>query len=181
MLTSTHCWRCGWLCVALLALVMACSALSGTQDRADDAAAAQQFLYHDVPGYAEMDTLDALFAIDQFLAAANLLSGNFVMAGLIERIGTLGQCYERAGALAARTYTHLSAGKFGLLIVLNQDRVIGNFLSCVTRGPAIAQASSHCLRSGTFQARDDRYFYLYAGTHADFCTALAGHFTALSN
>ena len=170
----------GRACFVLLWLLVACTTTPGTQDSATDAAAAQQYLYHDIPGYSELDTLDALFAIDQFLAAANLLSGNFVMAGLLERVGTLGQCYERAGALAARTYTVLAEGKYGLMIVVNQDRVIRNFLSCVTRGPALAQAAGNCLRAGSFSANDDNYFYLYAGTHADLCDTLAGHFAALS-
>ena len=176
-------WRARCLiCTLLILLAMACTPNAGTQDSATDAAAAQQYLYHDIPGYSEMDTLDALFAIDQFLAAANLLSGNFVMAGLFERVGTLGQCYERAGALAARTYTILTAGKYGLLIVVNQDRVIRNFLSCVTRGPAIAQgAGSHCLKVGSFSANEDNYLYVYAGTHADLCDTLAEHFAALSS
>ena len=175
-------WRAHWLaCILPLVLALACMPADGTRDSKEDAAAAQQYLYHDIPGYSELDTLDALFAIDQFIAAANLISGNFLMAGLIERVGTLGMCYQEAGALAARTYSVVSEGKYGLLLVVNQDRVIRNFLSCVTRGPAIAQVGGgNCLKIGSFRANEDNYLYVYAGTHADLCDTLAEHFAALS-
>lgn len=164
-----------------ISLTMACSALRGPNHSQQDAAAAQRYLYHDIPGYSELDTLDAVFAIDQFVAGASLLSGNFLMAGLIERVGALGQCYRDAGALAARAYTHIAAGKYGLLLVVNQDRVMSNFLRCATRGPVIAQgATEHCLEVGGFRANDDQYLYIYAGTHSDFCAALGAHFAALS-
>ncbi|MBE0689493.1 MAG: hypothetical protein IH587_05155, partial [Anaerolineae bacterium] len=88
-------------------------------------------------------------------------------------------CYEGVGAVAARIYTesNLSGAlqgevpKVGALAIINQDRLVNNFLQCAV-APGFSQqaALEPCLGSGTFSRDGETLHYVYAATNPDLCS-----------
>ena len=162
-------------------------AVPTTGDTNADAAAAQQFLPV-VAGYTSINADSLVDALSTIAGGGSLLSGNFVAAGLITQIDGMIQCYQNVGAVAAQLYVPQNtvdvAGQvaqgivpsMGVVAIVNQDRLVNNFLSCALTGGAqafSAQAAEPqpCAGSGTFMAGGQTLHYLYAATQPDLCAS----------
>ncbi|MFN8379173.1 MAG: hypothetical protein U0452_10930 [Anaerolineae bacterium] len=158
-----------------------------TGDTAADASAAQQFLPN-VPGYNATDADSIVDALSTVAGGGSLLTGNLAAAGLVTQIDGMIQCYQNVGAAAARIYLpqnavdvagQLAAGSIpsvGVVAIINQDRLVNNFLSCALGGAlqafsAQAAQPQPCAASGTFTADGQTLHYLYAATTPDLCSA----------
>ncbi len=183
------------LLIAVL-LAAACSqigvpggvAVPTTGNTSSDASAAQQFVT-DIPGYVSVDANSITDALSTISGGTSVLTGNLVTAAMVAQIDGMISCYQDVGAVAAKIYaqpdlTKLAAGQvpsLGVLAVINQDRLVNNFLPCALgsnqRGLS-AQAESAaqpCSNSGTFTVNGETLWYLYAATQRDLCTAIAQH------
>ncbi len=163
-------------------------AVPTTGDTASDASAAQQFVT-DIPGYVSINANSVTDALSTISGGASVLSGNPVAAAMIAQIDGMIACYQDVGAVAAKIYaepdlTKVVAGRVpsvGALAVINQDRLVNNFLPCALGSPRglSAQAESltaqPCSSSGTFTVNGETLWYLYAATQQDLCTAIAQH------
>ena len=181
------------LLVAVL-LIAACSrlgipggaAVPTTGDTANDAASAQQFV-PDLPGYLSTNATTISSAISTITGGASILSGNPLGAAMIAQIDGMIACYQNVGAVAAKVYAQpdiatLAQGQIptvGALAVINQDRLVNNFLPCAlgaNRGmSAQAQTPQPCASSGSFQVNGETLWYVYAATNQDLCSAIAQH------
>lgn len=186
--------RLGLAAAALLAALAACNlgeSVAGiaptTGDTAADPSAAQQFLPV-VAGYNAMDADSIVDAITMLAGGGSVATGNFPALALVTQIDSMIQCYQSVGAAAARIYVPVSAvdiagqitqgmiPNLGVVAIINQDRLVNNFLSCAIGGGAqafSAQAAQPqpCAGSGTFTANGQTLHYLYAATTPDLCTA----------
>jgi hypothetical protein len=182
--------------VALLAaiLIASCSrlgipggaAVPTTGNTANDPAAAQQFV-PDLPGYLSTNATSISSAISTIGGGASILSGNPIGAALIAQIDGMIACYQNVGAVAAKIYAQpdiatLAQGQIptvGALAVINQDRLVNNFLPCAlgsNRGfSAQADTPQPCSSSGSFQVNGETLWYVYAATNQELCTAIAQH------
>jgi hypothetical protein len=155
-----------------------------TGDTAADPSAAQQFLPA-VAGYNAMDADSIVDAISALAGGGSLLTGNFPAMALITQIDGMIQCYQNVGAAAARIYVpvnaldipgQIAAGavpSMGVVAIINQDRLVNNFLSCALGGgiQAFSAQPQPCAGSGTFTANGQTLHYLYAATNPELCTA----------
>lgn len=181
------------LLVAVL-LIAGCSrlgipggaAVPTTGNTANDAAAAQQFV-PDLPGYLSTDATSISSAVSTITGGASILSGNPLGAAMIAQIDGMIACYQNVGAVAAKVYAQpdiatLAQGQIptvGALAVINQDRLVNNFLPCAlgaNRGmSAQAETAQPCASSGSFQVNGETLWYVYAATNQDLCSAIAQH------
>lgn len=172
----------------LLIILSGCEALGSlsgavptTGDTAADPSAAQRFLPNlSNYGYIATDATSISSAIASVGGSASLITGDPVTAALINQIDAMIQCYGRVGAVAARIYTENNIGsvlqgqvpRLGVLAVVNQDRVVNNFLQCALRQNGIsAQAAVEpCGGTGQFSRDGETLHYLYAATSPELCT-----------
>lgn len=182
------------LLVVAVMLIAACSrlgipggaAVPTTGDTASDAAAAQQFV-PDLPGYISTNATSISSAVSTITGGASILTGNPVAAALIAQIDGMIACYQNVGAVAAKIYAEpdiaaVAQGQIptvGALAVINQDRLVNNFLPCAlgsNRGfSAQAETPQPCSSSGSFQVNGETLWYVYAATDQELCTAIAQH------
>ena len=172
---------------ALLIALSACSAagdiLGGavptTGDTAADPSAAQRFLPN-LAGYTATEATNISSAISTVGGGASLITGNPATAALVAQIDSMIQCYSGVGAVAARIYTENNLAaviqgqipKLGVLAVINQDRLVNNFLQCTLGGGISAQAAVQpCGGSGSFTVDGETLHYIYAATDPALCTA----------
>lgn len=179
---------------ALLAALLACNLgdtvaniAPTTGDTAADPSAAQQFLPV-VAGYNAMDADSLVDAVSALAGGGSLLAGNLPAMALIAQIDGMIQCYQNVGAAAARIYVpvnaldiagQITAGSIpnlGVVAIINQDRLVNNFLSCALGGGVQALSAQGaqpqpCAASGTFIANGQTLHYLYAATTPDLCAA----------
>ena len=158
-----------------------------TGNSSSDTAAAQQYV-PDLPGYLSSDATSLTSALSTISGGASLLSGNPITAAMIAQIDGMITCYENVGAVAAKIYTQVDIASVaqgqipsvGALAVINQDRLVNNFLPCALgsgRGFSAQAAAQNqpCAGSGSFTANSNTYWYLYAATRQDLCTTIAQH------
>lgn len=176
-------------------LIAACSrlgipggaAVPTTGNTASDPSAAQQFV-PEIPGYISTNATSISSAVSTITGGASILSGNPVTAALIAQIDGMIACYQNVGAVAAKIYGQpdiatLAQGQIptvGALAVVNQDRLVNNFLPCAlgsaNRGfSAQAETPQPCSGSGSFQVNGETLWYIYAATDQSLCTAIAQH------
>lgn len=176
-------------------LIAACSRLGvpggavvpTTGNTASDAAAAQQYV-PDLPGYLSTGAENLTSAVSTISGGASLISGNPITAAMIAQIDGMIACYQSVGAVAAKIYAQadiagLVQGQvpaLGALAVINQDRLVNNFLPCALGSGNNSFSAQNaqpqpCASSGTFTANGNTYWYLYAATQQDLCTAIAQH------
>lgn len=171
----------------LAALISACSVVGGgnvgtTGDTAADASAAQRFVPTTLPGYAATDARNLTDALAGFAGGAALLSANPVLVGAVAQIDGMIACYSNTGAVAARIYVQnniaaLIGGDIpsaGALAVINQDRVVNNFLPCALGGGAQGLSAQQggiqpCSSSGQFVVDGETLLYVYAATDPQLC------------
>jgi hypothetical protein len=174
----------------MVGLAAACSQISPaanivptTGDTAADPSAAQRFLPN-LPGYAAFDTANITSAITAAGGSGALITGNPVLAAAIAQIDGMISCYRSVGAVAARVYaenniTGVFQGqipKVGALAIINQDRLVNNFLSCALGGGARAQGGGlqPCSGTGTFTADGETLHYIYAASDPALCALFVG-------
>jgi hypothetical protein len=183
---------------ALVALVgAACSRLGlpggavvpTTGNTSSDPSAAQQFV-PELPGYLSTNASNISTAISTITGGASALSGNLIGTALIAQIDGMIACYQNVGAVAAKVYAQadiatIAQGQVptvGALAVVNQDRLVNNFLPCALGSSGAntlgAQAAQPCSGSGSFVVNNETLWYLYAATHQDLCTAIVQHLPA---
>ncbi|MCS7071745.1 MAG: hypothetical protein NZM00_09585 [Anaerolinea sp.] len=183
--------------LVLLALTAtACSIVGGvnvpsTGDTANDASAAQQFLPSSLPGYIVTEAQSLSSALSGIAGGAALLTGNPVLAGLVAQLDGMMACYNATGSVAARVYVQANVSSLlsgeipsaGVMAVINQDRVINNFLACALgSGPeafsAQARSIQPCGSSGSFVVNGETLLYLYAATDPQLCAAFQSRIPA---
>ncbi|MCC6616281.1 MAG: hypothetical protein IT320_22605 [Anaerolineae bacterium] len=184
-----------FVCLALMAALVGCSAVGDvvggavggaiptTGDTAADASSAQRFLPNlSNYGYSAIEASSISNAIATVGGSASLLTGDPIAAALIAQVDAMIQCYEGVGAVAARIYTesNLSGAlqgqvpKVGALAIVNQDRLVNNFLQCAVAPSFSSQAAVEpCAGSGTFSRDGETLHYLYAATNPDLCGLFA--------
>lgn len=182
----------GWAAAAVI--IGACSVIGGTNivpttgDTAADISAAQRFV-PDLPGYISTDAQNITEAITRVTGGASLISGNLVTAALIAQIDGMISCYSQVGAVAAKVYVQADIASLlegqvpaaGALAVVNQDRVINNFLPCAlgSRPQALSAQDASvqpCGGSGSIQVDNETLLYLYAATQPTLCDQFAAIF-----
>jgi hypothetical protein len=156
-----------------------------TDDSKTDAAAAQSFFptYDNYTIQGSESTQDAIVTA---LGGTAAMTGNPIMVALVERVDTLLDCYREVGAVDAKVYLEkpetmgeVRAPIAGVLLVINQDRVVENFASCITTMPFAQKASvEFCSGFGTFEFEDDTIHYFYGATNTPLCDMFQTHFSA---
>ncbi len=179
------------LCSMVIA-VSACSQLGGANvppsgDTSTDASAAQQFV-PDLQGYYSTNANSIVDALTTFGGGASLVSGNPAAALLIAQIDGMIACYQNTGAVAAKVYVEQNFAQvlqgqipsMGVLAVINQDRVVNNFLQCAlgsSQGLSAQNAQVQpCGGSGTFMSGNETLHYLYASTDNNMCATFQSFF-----
>jgi len=158
------------------------TSIGSTGDTAADAAAAQRFVPTNLPGYIATDARSLTDSLASLGVSASLISGNPLTAGLVAQIDGMITCYANVGAVAARVYVQANVGVLlagdipsaGALAVVNQDRVVNNFLPCALGQGAQALSAQGagvqpCSGSGQFVVEGETLLYLYAATDPGLC------------
>lgn len=172
---------------SLLLMAAGCQIVPGTGDSATDAAAAQQFVPQNIPGYIAVDATSITDALSKAGVAGSVLSGNVPAAGAIAKIDDMIRCYQGVGAVAAKVYTEANiAGaisgvpKIGAIAVVNTTRLQRNLLQCVLNtGGASAQAANEiqpCGSSGQITVNGENIQYVFAATTPELCTVFQAKF-----
>lgn len=184
--------------LALSVLGAACSQIGGTNivpttgDTANDASAVQRFIPNlSSLGYTSVQASDIQTALSSVSGGASLLTGNPAAAALVAQIDGMVSCYRNVGAFDARIYyqsniTTLIQGQIpsvGALAVVNENRLINNFLSCALNGrqafgaQSESQGSQPCSGSGSIVVDGETIAYLYAATDTNLCNYLSSPFS----
>jgi hypothetical protein len=139
-------------------------------------------------GYTSVEASNIQTALSGVSGGASLLTGNPAAAALVAQIDGMITCYRNVGALDARVYyqadiANLISGttpSVGALAVINQDRLVGNFLSCALGGQRTFGAQSAqiqpCSGSGSIEVDGETITYLYAATDQNLCNLLTTPF-----
>jgi hypothetical protein len=156
---------------------------TNTGNTAADAQAAQRFLPNLTNyGYTATSASNITNAISQIGGSLSLLTGDPVTAGLISQVDRVMTCYQSVGAVAANVYTDGSVTnviqgqvpRLGVLAVINQDRVVNNFLGCAIGSQAGIAAQSAtvqpCGGTGSFVRDNQTFHYLFIATDPNLCS-----------
>jgi hypothetical protein len=168
----------------LLAIVMAVAACDRiaqpTGDSANDASSAQNQL-PSFAAYTSTDAENVKDALARALQVGSIGTGNLISAALIERLNTVADCLGNVGALAGRVYSSVNPPAAGLLVLVNNERMANNFLSCALNPSAQAQTEGRqavepCASNGTYTdpANGVSYTYIYVATDPSMCGAFEG-------
>lgn len=174
-----------------LLVFSACTLVQPTGNTAADPLAAQTFLPN-IVGYLRTDADSIVDAITAVTGGGSLLSGNVLLAGLVNRIDSMIQCYQNVGAVTAQIYTEQrfditnpEIPAVGVVAILNQERLKDNFLACALGGGSEAfsaqAAVEPCAGSGDFTMGGQHFNYLYAATAPRLCAVFEQHFTSVRN
>jgi hypothetical protein len=160
-------------------LMAACDQIAQpTGDTANDASSAQNQL----PTFSQYSGTDAdsvKDALTRAMQVGSLGTGNIIAAGMIERLNTMADCLGNVGALAGRVYTGGNPPVAGLLVVINNDRMASNFMSCALNPGLQSQQEGRqsvepCAKAGTYTDNSIGYSYIYAATDPSMCGAFDG-------
>jgi hypothetical protein len=117
---------------------------------------------------------------------AALLSGNPGMVFTLEKLDRMIQCYQEAGAVNLRIFSHqqhpLSSGAIAIAD-RNRMRDPSTLLNCAGRGliPFSDQATPDpCVHSYTLERDDNAFYIAYVGTTEEVCQAFCGHLEGCS-
>lgn len=159
-------------------LLVACDSIQPTGDRASDAESAQNQL-PSFANYIQTDAANVKETLTRVLQAGSIGSGNFIAAGLLERLNGMADCLGNVGALAGRVYTSPSPVALGLLVVINTERLTSNFMQCAINPSAQsqrdgAQAIEPCARAGSYSDNGVSYSYMYAASDPSMCASFDG-------
>jgi hypothetical protein len=176
-----------WIVLAIVSL-FALSACQSTGDSKTDASAAQSF-FPTIANYSIQESSDLQGALSGVLTAASLSTGNIVAAPLVLKVDDILSCYRGVGAVDAKIYVENPGDQLirdgirlpigGVLVVVNQSRVVGNFGSCVAGNRAFRAQSvtpEPCTGNGTFVFNNETLSYFYAATDTPLCDDFSRHF-----
>jgi hypothetical protein len=167
------------------------AAVPTTGNTSSDVSSATQFV-PEIPGYLSTNASNISTAISTITGGASVLTGNLVGSALIAQIDGMIACYQNVGAVAAKVYAQADIASLaqgtvptiGALAVINQDRLVNNFLPCAlgaSAGNFSAQAVEQpCSGSGSFVVNNETLWYLYAATKQELCTAIVQRLPAAS-
>jgi hypothetical protein len=184
--------------VALIVFASACSQLGGvsnlvptTGNTANDASAVQRFIPNlSAAGYTGIEAASVQQALSTVSGGGALLTGNPALSALIAQLDGMVSCYRRVGAADARIYyqsnianiiTGNAVPAVGALAVINQDRLVNNFLSCALgagQGLSAQNAVQICSSSGSVRVNNETISYIYAATSQQLCDLMASPFAA---
>lgn len=168
-----------FMLLVLLATV-GCSAITNTGQTSSDAAAAQKF-FPTVSGYNATAVDNIVDALSTVAKGANLATGNVLGAAALAKLDSMKTCYQNAGAVDAKVYTRIAVPPIiGVLVIVNRDRLIENFMSCAVGASGLSAGQSTtepqpCVAAGSFKAEDDTFDYVYVATDRALCTEFANH------
>ena len=182
------------LLISAVFLIAACSRIGvpggapvpTTGDTASDPSSAAQFV-PDLPGYISTNATSISTAVSTITGGASILTGNPITAALVAQIDGMIACYQNVGAVAAKVYAEVNIGNIaqgqvpgvGALAVINQNRLVDNFLPCALGGnqgfSAQNAEAQPCGSSGTFTVNSETLWYVYAASRQELCTAIAQH------
>ncbi|MEP7292294.1 MAG: hypothetical protein ABI835_10945 [Chloroflexota bacterium] len=185
------------LLISAVLLVAACSQIGipggavvpTTGNTSSDPSSASQFV-PDLPGYVSTDATSISTAVSRITGSASILTGNPITAALIAQVDGMISCYQSVGAVSAKVYAEVNIGSIaqgqipavGALAVINQDRLVNNFLPCAlgsNRGFSAQDAQPQpCSSSGTFTVNGETLWYVYAASKQELCTTIAQHLPA---
>lgn len=163
----------------LLMIVMAVAACDQIAQPTGDSASDVDSAQNQLPAFAAYTSTDAASvkdALARALQVGSLGSGNIISAALIERLNTMADCLGNVGALAGRVYSSINPPAAGLLVLVNNERVANNLLSCALNPGAQAQTEGRqavqpCASNGTYTDNGVSYTYIYAATDPSMCGA----------
>lgn len=174
----------------IIGLVLVVAACESTGDTEEDPQAAQSF-FPALDNYQIQQSDDIQDAVSTTLAGAGLGTGNFVMTGVMLKVDDFIDCYREVGAFDARIYVEqpgdqliqdgIRAPIAGVLVVVNQDRIISNFAPCLARNPvgglrAQSVEPDPCVGNGEFEFDGNTIGYIYAATDQPLCAQFDQHF-----
>lgn len=172
------------LLLLILSVAVGCAPV--TNQTANDPAAAQR-LMPNIVGYTANEVTDVVTALSTAAQAASLAGGNLPVAGALNRAEALLRCLQERGAVSGRSYLQQNVTNIvpeaGVVVIINNDRVAENFLSCLASGvgPLTAQAVTlePCAEVGTFTFQNNNYSFAYVGVGNELCGFFALHFNNL--
>lgn len=174
-----------WVLISLALLLGACQP---TGDTGRDPQAAQSF-FPTFDNYAVEGLQGVQDAVLGGLTAAGIGAGNLPFSALMYKLDDFVDCYRETGTFDARLYierlltiTDMRLPIAGVLMILNQNRAVDNFLPCITRPPsnlARAMSAEPCTGYGSFRSGGDTISYLYAATDQPLCDLWQAHFDQL--
>ncbi len=178
--------------VGILALT-ACSLTTSTDDTSEDASAVQSFFPNlTTAGYNISESDTVIDAITTALTGAAVGTGNLPAAALIQKVDNMIACYQAVGAADARIYTERinitnpAIPIAGVLMIVNENRIVDNFLHCLSRIPGGDLFESQratpepCWGYGSFTFNEERISYLFAATDQPLCTLFTNNFAPYS-
>lgn len=173
----------------LLIVILPLVACQPTGNTSQDQQAAQSF-FPNFENYAVEGLQSAQDAVLGGLTAAGIGTGNLPFSAVMYKLDDFVDCYRETGVFDARLYIEriltvdeLRLPIAGVLVVLNQNRAVENFLPCISRPPsdiARVMTAEPCTGSGSFQSGGDTISYLYAATDQPLCDLWQNHFNNLS-
>lgn len=173
------------LTVLLVFLAIFAVSCEQTNDTAGDAESAQS-LMPSVAGYTSQSADNVQEAIATALGTGAAASGNLPAAGMIERVDAMIDCYQDVGAVDARIFFQQEGSLIphvGAVAVINETRLIDNFLSCITSTRGLTAQTAEfevCNGSGRITVSGDSIAYLYVATSPSFCSTVQNYFNGLN-
>jgi hypothetical protein len=174
---------------ALLLLLLPLVACQPTGNTNQDPQAAQSF-FPTFDNYAVSGLEGVQDSVLGSLTALGIGTGNLPFSALMYKLDDFVDCYRETGTFDARLYLERLSSVdevrlpiTGVLMVVNQNRAIDNFLPCITRPPsdiARVMSAEPCTGYGTFQSGGDTISYLYAATDQPLCDSWQAHFNTLN-
>jgi hypothetical protein len=172
----------------MLIVILPLVACQPTGDSSQDQQAAQSF-FPAFDNYAVEGLQSVQDAVLGGLTAAGIGTGNLPFSAVMYKLDDFVDCYRNTGTFDARLYIEristvdeLRLPIAGVLVVLNQNRAVENFLPCITQPPsdiARIMTAEPCTGSGSFQSGGDTISYLYAATDEPLCVLWQTYFNGL--
>ncbi|MBZ0292245.1 MAG: hypothetical protein K8L99_06720 [Anaerolineae bacterium] len=161
-----------------------------TGDTISDPSSASTLLPN-VAGYTRTNARSVTDALTTVGVGASAITGNLLTSAAIAQIDRMLQCYENVGAVAASVYTQSDIStvlqgeipRLGAVGVINQDRLVNNFLNCAVGGAGDAFSAQSaevepCGGSGTTVVNGENISYVYAATAPELCQAFDQYFNS---
>lgn len=132
-------------------------------------------LMPDLEGYNVIEGKDLTDAISHTAAGASMLTGNPIMAGVVEAVDGVMQCYQDAGAVSGRIFSQASDPlAAGVIVIIDRNRSLSfeTLRECLfPSGPERAEAAviQPCGNAYRLQRDNNEYYILYAATQPHVC------------
>lgn len=170
--------------IALVVMTAGCN-VGSTGNTSNDSAAVQQF-FPNVADYTAAPVSNFVDAFNTITGGVSLATGNILGAAAIAKLTSMINCYRDVGAVDAKVYTQIKVPPIiGAVMIINQNRVADNFLSCAAGSAMSAQGATAgqpepCIGSGSFVREGNTFLYIYAASDPALCRSFSGHFGGLS-